>query len=155
MLAHLFEERQTCSLHTVRVVQGSVWRCALGGLPTLSVVLWCGWWGGRGEGVAPALFPAFAPSSSKVAVRFLVSLYLLSRIGPKCTRIQLFLAPIVSLYFVAGGNVCQGAGIAALQRKLPGPSLSHSPLRESTLSRLRSKELKVSPTTSSYWTRAI
>lgn len=111
--------------------------------------------GGRGEGVAPALFPAFAPSSSKVAVRFLVSLYLLSRIGPKCTCIQLFLAPIVSLYFVAGEKVCQGAGIAALQRKLPGPSLSHSPLRESTLSRLRSKELKVSPTTSSYWTGAI
>ena len=45
------------------------------------------------EWVALAFFPAFAPSSSKVAVRFLVSLYLLSRIGPNCTCIQLFLAP--------------------------------------------------------------
>jgi len=71
--------------------------------------------GEQGEGVAPALFPAFAPSSSKVAVRFLVSLYLLSRIGPKSTCIQLFLAPIVSLYFVAEGKVCRGAVIAALQ----------------------------------------
>ena len=111
--------------------------------------------GEQGEGVASALFPAFAPSSSKVAVRFLVSLYLLSRIGPKSTCIQLFLPPIVYLYFVAGGKGCRGAVIAALQGKVPGPSLSHSLLRESTLLRLRSKELKVSPTTSSYWTGAI
>ena len=94
--------------------------------------------GGWGGGLA--LFPAFAPSSSKVAVRFLVSLYLLSRIGPQCTCIQLFLAPYSFFVFCCSRKGVPSAVITAPQQKVPGPSLSHS--RESTLSGLKGKELK-------------
>ena len=35
-------------------------------------------------------------------------------------------SPILfSLYFVAGGEICPGASIAALLQRVPGPSLSH------------------------------
>ena len=36
-----------------------------------------------------------------------------------------FQSHMVSLYFVAGGEVCPGESIAALQQRVPGPSLSH------------------------------
>ena len=38
---------------------------------------------------------------------------------------QLFQSHTISLYFIAQGEVCPGAGIAALQQRIPGPSLSH------------------------------
>ena len=57
---------------------------------------------------------------------FLVSLYLLSKIWSKCTCMQLFLVPYSFFVFCARGEVCPGRSIAALQRRIPGHSLSHS-----------------------------
>ena len=54
-----------------------------------------------------------------------------------CT--ELILSPTVSLYFVAQGEVCTGASFAALQQRVPGSSLSHSPLRDATLLFLKGK----------------
>ena len=55
-------------------------------------------------------YPAFTLGSSKLVVLFLgLFLYLLSRIFPNCTCLQLFLVPCSSLYFVDQGEVCSGA----------------------------------------------
>ena len=56
---------------------------------------------------------------------FLVSLYLLPRICPKCAGTLLFLVLYNLFLFVARGEVCPGASIATLQQRIPGPSLSH------------------------------
>ena len=45
---------------------------------------------------------------------------------PQLPGTQLFLVPYGFLcIFFAGGEVCPGASIAALQQRVPGPSLSH------------------------------
>ena len=50
-------------------------------------------------------YPTFASGSFEVTSGVLVSLYLLSRIRPNCTCMQLILVPY-SLYFVAQGELC-------------------------------------------------
>ena len=42
---------------------------------------------------------------------------ILSIISPNCACKQLFLALVISLYFVAGGDVCPGASTAAKHRR--------------------------------------
>ena len=49
---------------------------------------------------------------------------------------------MVSLYFVAQGEVCPGISIVALQQRVPG--MSHSCLRDSTHLFLGAEKLKVS-----------
>ena len=57
--------------------------------------------------------PAFVPSSSEVDLGFAWSFSILSIIYPSCTCIQLCLVPVVSLYFIAQGDICPGASTAA------------------------------------------
>ena len=63
--------------------------------------------------------PAFAPGSSEVAAEFFWVFFgtILSIISPNCACKQLFLALVISLYFVAGGDVCPGASTAAKHRR--------------------------------------
>ena len=72
--------------------------------------------------------PSLSPrvGCSKVAVGFLVSLYLWVQNLPQLHMCSYFQSHTVSLYFVAGREVCPGASIAALQQRVPGPSLSQS-----------------------------
>ena len=57
--------------------------------------------------------PAFVPSFLEVDVGFSWSFSILSLIYPSCTGLQLCLVPVVSLYFVAQGDICPGASTAA------------------------------------------
>ena len=58
---------------------------------------------------------------------FLVFLYLLSIICPNCPEHAVIFSPIQFLCIsVAGGDICPGASLAAPQRRVPGPSLSHT-----------------------------
>ena len=62
-------------------------------------------------------YPAFAPSSSKVAFGFFGLLVSLGfRICPNCTCMQFH---TVSLYFIIPGEVCSVAGIATLKQRVP------------------------------------
>ena len=69
----------------------------------------------------PCVLPTFAPDTlflfpalQKWPLRFLWSFFiLLSRICPNCACTQLFLVLLVSLYFVARGDVCPGSSPAA------------------------------------------
>ena len=57
--------------------------------------------------------PAFVPSFLEVDVGFSWSFSILSLIYPSCTGLELCLVPVVSLYFVAQGDICPGASTAA------------------------------------------
>ena len=83
---------------------------------------------------------------------FLVSLYLLSRIGPNCSCTQLSLIPHSFFIFYCSRRSMSRCK-PALQ-KVPDPSLSHSPMRDYTLLFLKGKGLKVSSETSSFCTGA-
>ena len=72
------------------------------------------------EGRAHAQYPAFAanplvlPSgSSEMAVKLFGPLYLSVHNLPQLFRHTIILVLIVSLYFVAGGEICPGASTAA------------------------------------------
>ena len=66
-----------------------------------------------------------------------------------------FWSHTVSLYFVAGGEVCSGTNNAAPQQRVSGPRLSHSPPRDPSPLFLRDKGPKVSFATPSCWTGAV
>ena len=80
----------------------------------------------------PAFIPdtAFAPSSSKVAVEvwglFVSFVHCLPQLQHAHSY---FYFHIVSYYFVAQGEVCSSASIAAVQQRVPGPSLSQHQFR--------------------------
>ena len=94
-------------------------------------------------------YPAFALGSSKVAVGFLVSLYLL-------TRICLNFSCMWFLCILLLEESCvQVQALPHLQQRVPSPILSPSPLRDSALLFLRGKGSKASSETSSCWTGAI
>ena len=105
------EAGQACSLYGMKVGVGLEGRLRWFAHPLGGVVC-------RGH----AQYAAFAPGSSKVAVGFFC---LLSRICPNCNTCSYFQSRIISLYFVAPGEVCPGASVAALQQRVPGPSLSY------------------------------
>ena len=58
-------------------------------------------------------YPDFAPGSSEVVVGYFGHLYLSVHNLPQLFRHTIILVLIVSLYFVAGGEICPGASIAA------------------------------------------
>ena len=62
--------------------------------------------------------PAFAPGTSEVAVGLWPFCILLFIFCPSSACVRLFLVLLVSLYDIAGGDVCPGASTAA---KGPGP----------------------------------
>lgn len=63
----------------------------------------------------------FAPGSSEVTNGFFVSVAFGLAFAPTVYAHFFFLSQfIVSLCFVAGGEVCPGVSIAALQQKVPG-----------------------------------
>ena len=63
-------------------------------------------------------YPVFAPRSSEVVVGYFGHLYLSVHNLPQLFRHPIILVLRVSLYFVAGGEICPGASIEA---KGPGP----------------------------------
>ena len=66
-----------------------------------------------------------APSSSEVVVESFALLYFFAMICLNCACMHFFFKYlIVSWYFVTGGAIYPGASIAALQQRVPGPSLS-------------------------------
>ena len=58
-------------------------------------------------------YPDFAPGSSEVVVGYFGHLYLSVHNLPQLFRHTIILVLIVSLYFVAGGEICPGASTAA------------------------------------------
>ena len=67
-----------------------------------------------------------APSSSEVVVEIFALLYFFCYDLPQLCMHAFFFFKylIVSWYFVTGGAIYPGASIAALQQRVPGPSLS-------------------------------
>ena len=66
--------------------------------------------------------PVFAPGTSEMAVGSWPFCILLSVIAPTAHACSHFSLLIVSVYSVAGGDVCPGASTLV---RVPGPSLSH------------------------------
>ena len=93
---------QTSSLCVVRmrVCPGVGLEGYLGGVPTPLVVL----------------YPAFAPSSSEVALGFLVFLHLLAHNLPQLCMHMVVCSPL-ELVFVALGEICPGASTAEKSSK--------------------------------------
>lgn len=93
----------------------------------------CSWAGVMLSTLLLLLTPCFCSRFFRSGSWVLVSLYLLPRICPNCTCSQLFLVsyfPFVFCCYRRGLSRCKYCSIAA---KVPGPSLSHPPLRLYTL----------------------
>ena len=98
-------------------VQGLAQRGYLGGLPTSWVVL-------RAGGIHSTLFLFLALQKWWLGFVFFLSCY--PEFAPSAHACSYFQSLIISLYFVAQGDVCPGASPVALQRKGSGPSLSQN-----------------------------
>ena len=125
-------------------------RGGLGDLPTPL------WWCVQGACPIPcfALDPAFVPGCSEVTVRFygLLFFFYLVHNFPQLFRHAVIFSPLQFLCILLFMEMF--VQMQALQQRVPGSSLSHSPLRDATPLFLQGKGLKVSSGTSFCWTGA-
>ena len=107
-------------------VQGSGRRAGLRVLPTPLVVLCAR---GMRSTLLLLLTPFLLSALQKWLLGFLVFLYLFVHNLPQLQHAHsYFQSLIVSLYFVAQGDICPGASMAALQQRVPGPRPVSVPL---------------------------